>query len=241
MTHLPAAKPLHVQLKESIIAEITRGAYSPGDRLPSQRELCRLHGMSHMTIRRAIDDLVRDDFIVAVPGSGLFVKERSAYPLENFVGFNTLVREGAQIPSSQVLDARLTPATSSLAHHLKIAVKSEVVYLHRLRFIDGRPVMIQQSWLPHGLCPRILAHDFAVESLFEVLARDYTVRVYEGHQTISARLATPEERQMLQLPDPGVVLTVDALEYARPRRPVEYSISIFNPQTHPLRQSNRAG
>jgi len=237
---MPTYQPLHVQLKEAIVAGIQSGTYTPGTRLPSQRELCEQHNMSHMTVRRAINELVGEGFIVAVPGRGLFVKERVAYPLENFKGFNTLTREGGQTPSSQVLAARLIPATESLAHDLQIAPHGEVVFLHRVRFINGRPVMIQQSWLPHTHCPNILANDFSNASLFEVLAMDYNVRVVEGIQTISARLATREERNLLRLPDNGVVLTVDALEYSQHHRPVEFSISIFNPQIHPLRQINRA-
>jgi GntR family transcriptional regulator len=233
-------QPLHAQLKESIIAAIQNGEYSSGARLPSQRELCEQHNISHMTVRRAINELVGEGYITAVPGRGLFVRERLAYPLENFKGFNTLTREGGQIPSSQVLEARLIAAPAALARDLQIAEHGEVVYLHRLRFIDGRPVMIQQSWLPHMLCPGILANDFSNASLFEVLARDYKVRVVEGQQTISARLATQEECRQLKLPEHGVVLTVDALELSQLRRPVEFSISIFNPQIHPLRQTNRA-
>ena len=233
-------QPLHTQLKKVIVAAIQNGVYLPGTRLPSQRELCDQHNMSHMTVRRAINELVSEGYITAVPGRGLFVKEPVAYPLENFKGFNTLTREGGQTPSSQVLEAHLIPATGALARDLQIAVNGEVVHLHRLRFIDGRPVMIQQSWLPHTLCPDILTNDFANSSLFDVLAIKYNVRVVEGQQTISARLATREECHLLRLPKLGVVLTVDALEYSQTHRPVEFSISVFNPQIHPLRQTNRA-
>jgi GntR family transcriptional regulator len=233
-------QPLHTQLKETIIAAIQNGAYQPGAKLPSQRELCEQHQISHMTVRRAINELVTEGYILAVPGKGLFVKERVAYPLENFKGFATLTRERGQTPSSQVLKAGLLPATSGLANDLQIARNAEVVYLYRLRFIDRHPVMIQQSWLAHSLCPGILTNDFSTASLFEVLARDYGIRVVEGQQTISARLGTPDECRLLKLPEPGVVLTVEALEFSPQHRPVEFSISIFNPQTHPLRQSNRA-
>ncbi len=233
-------QPLHAQLKESIVAAIQSGQYPPGARLPSQRELCEQHNISHMTVRRAINELVSEGYILAVPGRGLFVKERVAYPLENFKGFATLTREGGQVPSSQVLAAGLIPAPAALARDLQVAEHAELVHLHRLRFINGRPVMIQQSWLPHALCPGILNNDFASASLFEVLARDYHLRVVEGSQTISARLASLEECRLLRLPDRGVVLTVDALEFSQLRRPVEFSISIFNPQIHPLRQTNRA-
>ena len=233
-------QPLHAQLKESIIAAIQSGRYPPGARLPSQRELCEQHGISHMTMRRAINELVSEGYVLAVPGRGLFVKERVAYPLENFKGFATLTREGGQTPSSQVITASLVSAPAALARDLQVAEHSELVYLHRLRFINGRPVMIQQSWLPHSLCPGILANDFSTASLFEVLSRDYNLRVVEGQQTISARLASTEECRLLKLPAHGVVLTVDALEFSQLRRPVEFSISIFNPQAHPLRQTNRA-
>jgi len=233
-------QPLHTQLKEAIVTAIQSGVYSPGTRLPSQRELCEKHNMSHMTVRRAINELVGEGFITAVPGRGLFVKEPVAYPLENFKGFNTLTREGGQTPTSQVLEAHLIPATEALARDLEISENSEVVHLHRLRFIDGRPVMIQQSWLPHTLCPDILVNDFANSSLFEILSMKYNVQVVEGRQTISARLATQEECRLLRLAKFGVVLTVDALEYSQTHRPVEFSISVFNPQIHPLRQTNRA-
>jgi GntR family transcriptional regulator len=237
-----AYQPLHAQLKESIKSAIQNGAYSAGVRLPSQRELCLQYKMSHMTVRRAINELVSEGFIITIPGRGLFVKGKNVtYPLENFKGFNTLTREGGQVPSSVVLEARLISATAPLARDLLIPTNSEVVYLHRVRFIDGRPVMIQQSWLPHEFCPEILNNDFSSASLFEVLADDYGIKVVEGHQTIRARLATPEERRQLKLPNPSAVLTVDALEYSQLQRPVEFSISVFNPQVHPLRQTNRAG
>jgi GntR family transcriptional regulator len=234
--------PLHSQLKELIISAIQSGAYPPGARLPSQRELCLQHNMSHMTVRRAINELVGEGYIVAVPGRGLFVKEKKViYPLENFKGFNTVTRERGQIPSSQVLEARLLPTPPEMARNLSIPENSELVYLYRLRLINGHPVMIQQSWLPHEICPGILRFDFSIESLFNVLAKHYDIQVVESYQTISARLATREERQHLKLPVHGVVLTVDALEYSRTHRPVEFSSSVFHPKLHPLQQAHRAG
>ena len=49
--------PLYAQLKEIIITDIQAGRLAPGNQLPSQRELCRRHNMSHMTVRRALDEL----------------------------------------------------------------------------------------------------------------------------------------------------------------------------------------
>ena len=234
--------PLHSQLKELIISAIQKGDYPPGARLPSQRELCLQNNMSHMTVRRAINELVGEGYIIAVPGRGLFVKEKAViYPLENFKGFNTVTRERGQVPGNQVLAARVISASAEMAGNLNISENSEVVYLYRLRFINGRPVMIQESWLPHEVCPGILAYDFSTQSLFEVLAKNYGVQVVESRQTISARLASKEERQLLKLPVHGVVLTVNAFEYSRLHHLVEYSFSAFHPKLHPLQQAHLAG
>jgi GntR family transcriptional regulator len=233
-------EPLHTQLKNFIINSIRSGDFQPGSKLPSQRELCLQHKISHMTVRRAINELVREGYIISVPARGLFVKEQIAYPLENFKGFNTLTREGGQKPSNVVLDAKIIPVTPSLAQGLLISESSQVFYLNRLRIIDSSPVMIQYSWLPYELCPGIQRHDFSAESLFEVLSNDYNIKVVEGYQTIKARIASNEECQLLNLSEPGVVLTVDAIEYSQTHLPVEFSISIFNPLIHPLKQTNRA-
>ncbi len=64
---------LHVQLKDSILAGIANGDYEPHEQLPSQRALCKQFSMSHMTVRRAINELVQDGIIYAIPGKGIFV------------------------------------------------------------------------------------------------------------------------------------------------------------------------
>ncbi len=58
-----SALPLFAQLKEAIIEAINRGEFKRGDQLPSQREFCQQYQMSHMTVRRAINELVNEGVI----------------------------------------------------------------------------------------------------------------------------------------------------------------------------------
>ena len=69
-------QPLYAQLKETLIAAIRGGDLARGDKLPSQRELCERYRMSHMTVRRAISELLNEGVIYAIHGKGLYVAER---------------------------------------------------------------------------------------------------------------------------------------------------------------------
>jgi GntR family transcriptional regulator len=62
--------PLYAQLKEQIIAAIARDDLAPGDQIPSQRALCEAYHMSHMTVRRAISELLHEGVIYAIPAKG---------------------------------------------------------------------------------------------------------------------------------------------------------------------------
>src|SRR5687767_117570 len=68
--------PLYAQLKEQIIAAIARGDLAPGDQILSQRVLGEKYRMSHMTVRRAINELLHEGVIYAIPGKGLYVTEQ---------------------------------------------------------------------------------------------------------------------------------------------------------------------
>ncbi|MEW5958994.1 MAG: GntR family transcriptional regulator, partial [Chloroflexota bacterium] len=134
------SQPLFAQLKETIIATITRGELTPGDQLPSQRDLCKQYGMSHMTVRRAINELINEGVIQAIPGKGLYVAEKTRVADSNsLLGFDQqMIRLGLN-PSTQVLEAKLVSASTVLAKVLGVSVGAPLVYLHRLRLADGEP------------------------------------------------------------------------------------------------------
>ena len=106
--------------------------------------------------------------------------------------------------------------------------------LSRLRMIDNNPVMLQQSWLPHKHCPGLLDYEFDQTSLYKVLKEEYNIVLMRAETTVSARLATAQERELLDLTETGVVLTTDQLTYNQREQPVELTVAANHPQRHPL-------
>src|SRR5436190_20552845 len=158
--------PLYAQLKEQIIAAIARRDLAPSDKIPSQRVLCEGYGMSHMTVRRAINELLHEGVIYAIPGKGLYVTEPKHDAEPPLRGFTEDMSRRGMVASSTVLAAEIVGASTVLASALGVAVGTTLVYLRRLRLADGEPMAVQGSYLPHALCPGLLEHDLGRGSLF---------------------------------------------------------------------------
>ncbi|MCC6315167.1 MAG: GntR family transcriptional regulator [Thermomicrobiales bacterium] len=229
-----SATPLYEQLKGWLRDEIAAGG-EPGRQLPSERQLVERFGVSRITVRKALADLVGEGVVYSVPGRGFFVGEKEQlYELHALRSFSDDARERGQEPSSRVLEARLILAAPAQAFQLDVPAGTELVSLRRVRLLDGAPAILQHVWLPHAMCPDLLAAPLDRISLYAVLAERYSVRLTRGRTAIAARLADPVERVLLELPEPSAVLTVDQVTYDRAGRPVELLQSSHNPKRYPL-------
>jgi len=205
---------MYAQLKEIIISAIVRGDLKPGDQLPSQRVLCEQHEMSHMTVRRALDELMNEGAIYAIPGKGIYVSAHKEY-LESgpLVGFTEDMARRGMIASSHVLEAEIIGASTVLAKVLAVAVGAPLVYLRRLRLANGEPMALQTTYLPHALCPGLLDHDLARVSLFAVLRQVYGLHLTHGATTVEATLADEEDVELFGVTLPAALLVTEQITY----------------------------
>lgn len=216
--------PLYAQLKEQIIAAIRNGEFQPGDQLPSQRNLIQKYNMSHMTVRRALDELKNEGIINAIPGKGFYVAEET-HPAEigSLMGFAVHVRSLGKTPRTELLDAKLIQAYSVIARNLNVPEGTEIVYLRRLRFIDEMPFSLTSSYLPHHLCMGILRFNFAQFSLFDTLRQRYRLELAGSTSLIEALLADEELAKLLKLELPKAILKKEQLTYLPTEQIIEFS------------------
>lgn len=200
------AKPLYQIVAESISAQIRSGQLEPNQRLPSESDLCQEYSVGRNTVRRAISELVNEGLLRTVPGVGTFVVDtRLDKTAEYLFGFSQEMRFLGKDITSQVIEATIIPADAFLSRRLQIQLGAEVVFLNRVRLMDGEPTAIERSYLPHDLCPGILDYDFSEISLYETLSTVYDKRPDHAEQVIEASLATPEVSELLELTPPAVV------------------------------------
>lgn len=225
---MKASQPLFVHLKETIIATIARGEWLPGDRLPSQRDLCRQYQMSHMTVRRAINELINEGVIRAIPGKGLYVaKKTRAADSSSLLGFDQQMTRLGFTPSTRVLEAKLVSASTVLAKVLGVTPGAPLVYLHRLRLANGEPQSLTSVYLPHALCPGLLEKRLENDSLFATLRNRYHLNLTSSLSTIEAVLADEAQALLLQLTMPAPLLVREQTTYLDTGRAIEFSRSLM--------------
>jgi len=173
--------------------------FEPGDRLPSERDLCTRFGVSRATMRRAIGSLVTDGLVVRRAGLGNFVAQAAIGEVTGrLMSFTELAASRSLVPSSIVLCADVRAATLDEADEFGIAPSADLFILKRVRRLDGIAVSIDSSRVPLVACPSPSSVDFASASLYEVLdeagagpARaDYTLQAVVADEADATLLDT---------------------------------------------------
>lgn len=220
-------QPLYAQLKEALTAAIAAGELPAGARLPSHHTLTREHGVSYMTVRRAISELVHEGALYAVQGKGVYVAE-AKQPAESglLVSFSEEIARRGLRPSSRLLAQGLASADAGQAVALDVAVGAPLIRLVRLRLADDEPIAIQSCLLPQARCSPLLAHDLGRESLFALLRR-YGLHPTTASGAVGAALATPEEAALLGLELPAALLVTEQRTCLDDGAPIEWARSVY--------------
>ncbi len=226
----------YLQMKAQMITAITSGHFKPHDRLPTQRELGQQYGLSHMSVRRALNELSTEGVIYSLPGKGIYVAEpKQEAELGALVSFTDDMRLRGLTASTRVLKAEIVGASTMLANMLRIVVGAPVVHLRRLRLADGEPMALQTTFLPAVYCPNLFEHDLERESLYAVLRQHYGLQLADGQRSVEALLANAEEAELLQLTLPAALLVAEQLTYLADGAPIEFVRSVYRGDRYRLR------
>ncbi|MCX5496621.1 GntR family transcriptional regulator [Kaistia dalseonensis] len=230
-------RPLHRQVHGAILAAIEEGRLPRSGKLPSERELVDIFGVSRITIRHAMRDLVQQGFLQSQPGKGFYVVEgHQGFELHLLKSFTNTALANNRRPGQRLLDARIYRAPLEITRPLFLPPGAEVFVLSRLRLLDDVPVVIQTDWLSAARVPGLIDLDWTSDnrSLYAELRERFHIRPVRGQTTLSARLVTEREADLLDLVPPAAVLTVDQIAFDGRNRPVNMTMLAHHPERYPL-------
>jgi GntR family transcriptional regulator len=191
------------------IADHLRGLVAeggPGDRLPSEAELCARFGVSRMTARQAVQVVANDGLIERKRGAGTFIRSRPVpRDLGSPLSFSGSMRARGMSTTSQTLSRRATDLTQEETEALGLQSGARGFMLERLRLADGTPMAIERAVMPGDLAVA-LGDDLGEGSLhdaFRAIGRNPT----QAYAEVSARQATRRERDLLGLPASGIIVS----------------------------------
>ncbi len=222
-----APVPLYYRIREDLRELMSAGELKPGDRLSSERELSKQCGVSTITVKRAVLDLVRDGLLYRVPGKGTFVSQpKMERDLSRLTSFTEEMLHYGLKPNSRVLGATILPASGSVARNLYLLPGEKVIALERVRFADGEPLMLEKTFLPHGLFPGLLSEDLATQSLYHFITEKYGVPLVKARETLEPVIINDKEAHNLAVEAGAPGLLLELIAYTEGEEPVEYTKAI---------------
>jgi GntR family transcriptional regulator len=201
---------------------------SVGDAIPSERQLGVDLGVSRLTARAALDDLVREGYLVRRRGAGTFVAEPKVPKGGiDITSFSEDMRARGLTPASRTIELRSIPAGARLGRILHVSPSEPVVAAKRLRLADGAPMAIELLHVRSSLVPGLTAEDLEESSFYELLVNRFDLAIVGGTQTVEPTVTNEEESQAL-----GVPLHSPALLFERVTRTAEAEVVEYTQSTY---------
>jgi GntR family transcriptional regulator len=215
--------PFYFQLRQLIRDEIAAGRWEPGERIPSENELCRHFGVSRTTVRQALSELESEGLLHKEKGRGSFVAEprSSSWFLQSSHGFHDEATRAGRTVTSRVLRRELEELPVWASQALELPAGSTGVTLERVRFVDGELVMYVVSHLVEDLAETVLETELEHGSLYGALLAQRGVEVSGGRRVVEATTARDELAEVLEIEPGAPVLMVQAVSWDADLRPFE--------------------
>ncbi|UFH51085.1 GntR family transcriptional regulator [Pseudomonas sp. KNUC1026] len=215
--------PLFAQLKTQLRERILDGTYAPSSRLPSEHQLCALHGVSRITVRQALGDLQKEGLIFKVPGKGTFVSRPKAFQnVSTLQGLGEAVQALGHEVINQVRSLRLIDAQGAVAERLKLKPGAAVLQVKRVRLIDRVPVSLEITYLPASLAELMGRADLASRDIFLILENDAGIALGHADLAVDAILADPELASALGAEEGSPVMRIERLTHDAEGQPLDY-------------------
>ena len=215
-------EPSYAQLVRILQEQIEEGVLRPGDRLPSESQLCAYHGVSHMTIRRAINILVEQGVIVAEQGRGTFVKPMQFWEATFNLGQLQKLFTNEAGTRIKILEASIKQSTEKVALKMSIKRGQRILYIRRLISWQDRPIMYHREYLYYDPTRPIVESEMDVTSLKGLFEGKGNSFIKYGALAIEATVLKNEEAQLLNMRVSTAAFNLEHLFYDFEDRPVSW-------------------
>lgn len=223
-----SSEPNYKRIVRLLEAKIQSGDYPPGHRLPPERELCELFGVSRITARQALAELAQRKLVVRNQGQGTFVaKSRIESSLLGFFSISEALKADGKLVSTRVISAELAAPAADEANALQSAANAKVFRLTRLRFVDGEPYALETSAMAAVRFPDLGRFDFGARSLYDVLAREYGTQLVRARETLAPVMLTAEQADLLQVRIDQPALRLSRTTYDRDNVAAEAAMALI--------------
>jgi DNA-binding GntR family transcriptional regulator len=208
------SKPLYSQIQEYIAEMILSGKLPPDSKIQSEREFSEDLGVSRMTVRRAITELVNEGLLERRHGSGTYVaKPKVTYESPEMVNYIQAMQQRNIATASQLLEFGEIVASRRLAEALAIEIGSPLYRVSVLRLANRVPVILEHGFFPCARWPELEEWDLEKTSTYDLLIGNYHIKPNRISQAVEAVVAVDTVAQQLRVEEGFPLLMISRVIY----------------------------
>ena len=211
--------------------DIANGQHAEGAILPSEQRLAETHGVSRVTVRRALEALARDGLIEKKTGAGSIVRAAGAADGAITADMATLIPQIVQMgreTSARLLSFSYGLAPAPVQVALRLEAGDRVQTAVRIRSTEDNPFSHLTTYVPEAISQNYSEADLATTPLFELLERS-GVTVASARQSVTATLAAPDVAEGLRMSTGAALLSLTRVVYDDQGRGIEYLSALYRP------------
>ena len=232
--------PRYVQLRRRLEEGIAAGVLPPKSSLPPEREIAEITDLSRVTVRKAIQELVREGFVEQRQGSGSFVLEpvtRVEKTLSKLTSFTEDMKARGLETTSKWFERGIFIPSADEISAFDLGPGEQVARIYRLREAGGRPLVLERASLPLDILPNPIE---VTNSLYEILARNGN-RPVRAIQKISAINLQPQEAKLLDVAEGAAGLSIARTSFLENGRVIELGRSVYRGDAYDFVAELRVG
>jgi GntR family transcriptional regulator len=218
-------KPLFSRIQEYIADLILTGKLKPESKIQSEREFSEDLGVSRMTVRKALTELVNEGLLERKHGSGTYVaKPKITYDAREMVNYVQAMQRRNIATASQLLEFDEMVASRRLADILKVEIGNPLYRVSLLRFANRVPVILERGFFPCARFPKLEDWDLEKSSTLDLLTSVYDIKPGLISQTVEAVSAVDTVAQQLRVEDGFPLIMLSRIIYSNETKiPVVFS------------------
>lgn len=206
---------MYFQLYKIFKKKIEDGEWEVNSKIPSEKELCKMYNASRTTVRSAIGELVKEGYLIRIPGKGTFVLRKS---LDNgiimIIPFKEIWLRRSYPLSSKILVKTTLMPIGDLHAILNISLGTHVIFIKKLWLIKDIPSALQEMYIPYFVCPFLLEEDLEDKSIIEFIENKAGIKITEVEVTLDVEKPSPAVKEDLGLNNEEKILVINKKIYS---------------------------
>jgi len=219
--------PLYYQLKESILEAIKNEEIVVGEKIPSERELAEYHNISRMTVKKAVDILVNNDYLIKKQGRGTFVSNyKESYSISPLLSFTKEMEKKGLNYKNKILNFTKVK-DKKIAKKLNFKENDKFFRFERLRLIENKPFLLEKTYLSTKKIADLKQEELKNNSLFKLIKNKYNIKLKNAEAEIEAVILNDQVAKKMKVKEGMLGLYFEQISRDENDEIIEYTSAYY--------------